>query len=310
MAEAPRVLYVVATTRSGTTVLSSALAGVPGMCSVGELRSLWRTIEQDSLCGCGEAVRSCPFWTEVRARIERAGPALPEGSVRELQEAHVRALPGAVLRMVAARRRDAGLGSPAQLYAELLAQAYRAIADVTGAETVLDTSKGAVDAYALAKFTDLDVRVLHLIRDPRGVAYSWSRRVRNPREGSGYLEPVSPLLTGLRWLSRHALAELLAGRSGAPVLRLRYEELTADPGAALGMVLEHAGLAADLPLRDGAAEVPAHHAVSGNPIRFATGPMEIRADREWEERMGAGSKLAATLPALPLLARYGYPVWG
>jgi hypothetical protein len=49
-----------------------------------------------------------------------------------------------------------------------------------------------------------------------------------------------------------------------------------------------------------------NHNVSGNPNRLTTGPVPIRPDREWTERMPRRRMFAATVGAAPLLRHYGY----
>src|SRR6185312_10881028 len=65
----PRVLYIGALGRSGTTVLERVVGQLPDACSVGELVHLWRRgILDDERCGCGERFSACEFWTEVGTR--------------------------------------------------------------------------------------------------------------------------------------------------------------------------------------------------------------------------------------------------
>ena len=51
-----------------------------------------------------------------------------------------------------------------------------------------------------------------------------------------------------------------------------------------------------------------NHTAYGNRSRFVTGEITIRGDERWREEMRTKDKLLATLPALPLLTAFGYPV--
>src|SRR4029077_18987486 len=65
-------------------------------------------------------------------------------------------------------------------YAEVAGRLYRAIAAATGARVIVDTSKRTGDAALLRCLPGVGPRVLHVVRDPRAVAYSWSHRSGSP----------------------------------------------------------------------------------------------------------------------------------
>jgi hypothetical protein len=50
----------------------------------------------------------------------------------------------------------------------------------------------------------------------------------------------------------------------------------------------------------------ANHIVAGNPSRFETGPVAVRADDEWRRRLPRRSQLLVALLTMPLLRRFGY----
>ncbi len=64
---------------------------------------------------------------------------------------------------------------------------YEHLVDVTGARVIVDASKRLEDAAVLAGLPLVDHHVLHIVRDPRAVVFSWSRlksspdRVKYPR---------------------------------------------------------------------------------------------------------------------------------
>jgi hypothetical protein len=51
---------------------------------------------------------------------------------------------------------------------------FTAVARVAGREGVVDSSKNPVQALALSRSTEIDLTILHLMRDARGVAWSFS----------------------------------------------------------------------------------------------------------------------------------------
>ena len=95
-------------------------------------------------------------------------------------------------------------------------------------------------------------------------------------------------------------------------IRVRYEDLVGDPAAAVRSIARFAGLPdPDLGfLAQNRVEFAPSHTVSGNPFRLREGQqaIEINPDEAWRTRMSAREKALATVPTLPLLRHYGYPV--
>jgi hypothetical protein len=303
----PKVLYIAGMTRSGTTLLSNLLNELPSFVAVGEVRTYWKAMREPRLCGCGATVADCTFWTDVAEWIERHGGPLPVDRARSLLDEHVRSLPLQLARLARASESDY---SPAKEYAQLLQRLYEGIGAVGGAEVVVDSSKGPHDAYTISKFTDLDVFVVHLVRDPRAVAYSVSRRVKAPDRPGGYLVQQQAPEVGVRWMARNALSEvLLARRLGPRYMRLRYEDLVDAPAQTIERISAMCtGRKLPLPLSDNVISLGPNHSVAGNPKRHNSGPTRIRSDDEWTKRMARGPMLGATISTVPLLRRYGYPV--
>jgi hypothetical protein len=74
-----------------------------------------------------------------------------------------------------------------------------------------DSSKLVSFGYLLRRVEGLDVRILHLVRDPRGVAFSWQReRARDDRGGgSGSMARESPVRSAVLWDTWNFTAERL-----------------------------------------------------------------------------------------------------
>ena len=70
---------------------------------------------------------------------------------------------------------------------------YQAIAAVSGAEVVVDASKSTAQLFALRHIDGLDLRVVNLVRDSRGVAHSWTKAdVRKPQSADGAVMGTYP----------------------------------------------------------------------------------------------------------------------
>ena len=175
-------------------------------------------------------------------------------------------------------------------YAALYSAIYRAAATLSGAPVVVDSSKHVSLAFALSHEADLDLRVLHIVRDPRAVAYSWSKEVERPEAGTTDAPDLMPRYSARsssrKWLTSNLLVEALRVRQ-VPIERIRYEELVAEPEA----TLQRAAAALALPVVptlevvDSRVILATSHSVAGNPMRFTTGPVLLREDDSWSTRL-------------------------
>jgi len=298
-----KVLYISSVGRSGTTLLSKILGQIPEFCDVGELWTLWRSAYAIGTCGCGLPVRDCPFWLGV------VKSALGE----DYESTGLRI--GAVQRdMVGARKVPkiwlhvrGLLHSPDyDIYADALARQYRAVAEQSGASVVVDSSHLPGDAILASSISGITLYVLHLVRDPRGVAFSWTKDL--DQTGN---DVHSPQITSLRWLVNNIYANALVRPLVPHRFRtLRYEDLVADPREALQAIVDWVGEpAAELPMGDQSDQVilSTTHSVFGNRVRFRTGTVPLRPDIAWHQHMTRRDKAVATIVAAPFLHHYGFP---
>jgi len=298
------VLYIGGTGRSGSTVLAQQLAQLKGAISVGELRYLWsRGLGANQLCGCGAPFRDCAFWGDVLSRAygpalaDRAVQAARAGSVDRIR--HIPALSTRWLRPPRSRR-------AVNAYAELMLPLYRAILAVSAGSVIVDSSKDPSYAFALRSVSGLDVRLVHLVRDSRAVAHSWTRAKLRPeihwqRE---YMRVLPPKISAALWLEYNLLFEAFRFLP-SPAIRIRYEDFARDPGAVIERIV---GLLGGTLLTTGRAATPFVHSISGNPIRFQKTPAPVLVDDEWRSRMTLADRRLVTAMTAPLLGAYRYRV--
>jgi hypothetical protein len=160
----------------------------------------------------------------------------------------------------------------------------------------------------------VELYVLHLVRDPRAVAYSWLKKKVQPVTGGveGYMHRYDASRSSVMWEAWNLSAELLWRRSPGRYMMLRYEDFVRAPRETVGRIVGMLGEGdRRLPfVSEREAELGLSHTISGNPNRFDTGTIELRPDREWASKMRSRDRALVTLLTLPLLARYGYPVGG
>jgi hypothetical protein len=303
-----RVLAIGGWGRCGSTLLDMLLGEIPGFVSAGEIREVWlRGCVENRPCGCGLPFAACPFWSKVGHEAFGGWDRLDLQSLLTTRYGWDRAWRFPQLaRDRGAVSRDAAVAR----YLDALSRLVRAVADVAGASVVVDSSKLATHVLLLTRAPGLDVRVAHLVRDSRGVAYSNQKHVlKTVTTGEPTLLPrYGAVSSALRYDVYNGLQHVVARRSGAPFLRLRYEDVVADPASALGRLARLSGQPApDLDfLHDGAARLGEHHLVDGNPVRFRHGQVRLAPDLAWQTDLAPGGARAVTALTMPLLRAYGY----
>lgn len=309
-----RVIYLGGLGRSGTTLIERLLAELPAACAAGETVHLWqRCVARGERCGCGVPFHDCAFWRRVgqeafdgwhRVDVERV--AALRSTVDRSRRLPLLLAP-ALRPSFRASLRD---------YVSYYLRLYAAVSRVSGCPAVIDSSKHASLAFCLRSCPEVDLRVVHVVRDSRAVAFSWTKQVTRPdTQTASFMTTYPPRTAAAQWILQNEALHLLA-RSGVPTLRMRYEDVVADPGRALAGIAAFAGLpAGDDALgflgrgADGHwATLGSAHTASGNPVRFVTGHLPIREDQQWRRAMPPAQRRAVTALTLPLLARYGYPL--
>ncbi len=304
----PVVTYIAGSGRSGSTLLERALGAMPGFVNVGELIDLFRRVVQgDERCGCGLSFFECPFWTGVGKLAFGGWDTPPAVELARLQPkvARQRHLPRLLSPV-----RSAGFARDVRRYQHLYADLYRAILDQSDASVVVDASKWPAQALAL-RCDDIDLRVIHLVRDVRGVAYSMVKRdVARPHaaETGDVMTRSRPAATAVRWTVAQSEIDLMRLRQ-VPMSRLRYEDMVRDPRRAIDSALRGIGLDPEpgwfQHVHRSDIDLDASHGLSGNPSRFTNGVVSLRVDEAWRTSMSRSSRIMVASIAFPQLVATG-----
>jgi hypothetical protein len=296
----PRVLFIAGLGRSGTTLLERLLGQIEGVQTLGEVVHLWvRGIVRNETCGCGLAFWDCPFWEQVGARAFNGWSQVDVADAIALRERvdRLRRVPGVLTRP----------GADVLRYSAMFRSIYEAAQQETHASLVVDSSKHPSLAYCLRTQRQLDLRVVHVVRDPRAVAYSWAKVVERPEgeDDEKLMTRYTPTRAAMLWNAENVAVSGLS-RLNLPVFRLSYEALVGNPRDAIAQLLAFAGLSPELtiPIEDHRAVLRENHTVSGNPLRFRNGVLDIRRDDGW--RTGLARKDRRIVDAItgPLRAAY------
>ena len=261
-----RLIYIMGAVRSGSTLWDTILGNHPDVESVGELCNVSENGWVSSrMCACGQTATQCPFWSEIRrewARLTGTDDEAGYGALVRSLEKHRLWLPRleTEARNGSARVRE---------YSERTKALYEAIRTVSGKSVLVDSSKRPSRALLLSKIPGIDMTLVHLVRDARGVAWSEQKRLKNAVQAGlpkNYgVKSVGH--TAMLWAFVNLQASWMRGRLPAwKSIRLRYEDSIARPHEAL----ERIGSLADVDYREVAQAIAAAqpldigHTIAGN----------------------------------------------
>jgi hypothetical protein len=308
------VLLVLASARSGTTLLGALLDLHPGVTFVGELNRRRGWLERSGTCSCGLTYADCPFWAPLAAQPSFDPEAGLGGAAdRRATAPEIRDLQASVRRPAAVLRALLGWPTTGQhRYVAYVEQLYRDIAASSDAPVIVDTSKeNLVDVLLFGSIGSLPFEVVHLHRDPRGVVASRLRGARRRSEQGQARHAVAarigvPIVVRdtLAWDRVNGLGLLLARRLGARVVRLPYEDLVADSRGSVAGLLGGVGLdVADLPDAWSAPDLvdfPTNHSMAGNRTRHTRGPTPLVADTRWRDDLHPALRIVVDVLTAPI----------
>lgn len=301
------VLFIGGMPRSGSTLLDLLLGQLPEYCDVGELYYMWTSgVVRNELCSCAVPFHDCEFWQRVGKHAFGGWDHVDFHRVLELQRRVDTT--GRLLRAQATRSRH--YDRDVDEYLSFLEPLYRAVAEVDGASVVVDSTKRPSTAYLLARSERLDLRLVHLLRDPRGVVNAWRRKVPIPA-GTGprpHLKQRSMRQILRRWITVNMMIDRLGAR--VPSQRVRYEDVVADPAHWLRVATS----VTDIPaaddelgfLRDGSVRRVRSHTATGGRVRMVADPFRLELDERWRVELPAWRQTLVRAVAGPLMRRYGY----
>ena len=306
----PTIVFIGGYGRSGSTMLDRVLGEIPGTVSLGEVRHIWqRAFRENQWVSDSVPFRECPFW---RAVIEKAYGGFDGVDLDQVDRLcstvdRMRAIPK--LRKLAAQAPE--FSRAVRDFSETLFKLYHSIAEVSDSEILIDSSKHPCYAHLLLASGKFDMKILHIVRDPRATAHSWQRKRKRPEIHweSKDMPRFNPVTSSLHWCAANRLMETFKADVPESYHLMRYEDLVQDPQTAICAAWSDFGLTEpDLSFFSGANEASLEKAftVAGNPFRFKKGSIAIKPDDEWKQAMKTSTKFLVSAVSFPYLFKYQY----
>ena len=258
------IICLLGTARSGSTLLQRVIELESNAIGLGEISCVHKLLERQCECACGEKLAACTFWAPALPDLRRTAPlvAWSKASWRERGKSlrGVLAAMTGLSFLASQTERDSG---------QALEEALTRLVKNGGSSLFINSSKDPSEFLRLTLMPLYRIVPVHLIRDPRAVAWSGLRRTG-----------TDPIAMAKHWARlNRAIAWLRRLTAQYPWQMVRYEDLCDDPRSISRRLLAAAGRRTD------SARTTVNHAMGGSPgFSLETGDA-IVPDERWKAEM-------------------------
>ncbi len=253
-----KVIYIMGTARSGSTILEVMLAHGENCVGAGELSSIVQDgFIDNKICSCGAPFNKCGFWSQVVSRLAFSKAEIEDWARLQKSIDWHAGFIRQLFHLISAR--------DIECYRRYNHKLLQAICEVSGNYTIIDASKYAGRALALSSCDAIDLSIICLTRSPEGLMASFQK----PNKDEQY--PKKPWAV-LRYYGFVMLSLRIAMfKLHGAVLSIVYEDLVKRPTEILALIAEAAkvSLGGVIKTVEHQERFSPGHIVTGNRLRKA-----------------------------------------
>ena len=284
-----KLIYIMGAGRSGTTALATFLGNNKEILNIGEMHQFFEYLDENKECSCGKLLNECEFW---KNKIDNPTQEYSVNSrkLSEKMESH-----SSIIKHL--------LNSFSNIEYERYIELHQSILDSIQSDseksTLLDSSKYIGRALALNKLDNIELKIIYVVRDVRGVINSFSKKVQTSK---------SPLSTIVYYSLINLVAEFISRFIfRKKVIKIRYEDLIENPIS----LFEKIEKFINIDLTDIKEKIHKEqafsigHIVGGNRLK-KNKEIYFRKDISWKEKISSFERVFYYVLASPimLLNRY------
>jgi len=318
------LVYLLAASHSGSTLTAMLLGAHPDVCTVGELKANSFGNVDEYRCSCMQKLRNCEFWKKVTKEVEAHGISFNISDagmdIRTDASPYVLKLLNRLHRGVIFEKIRDALLFLSPNWRENMPKIQKrnaiyieALSTVSNSSVVVDSSKLGMRLKYLVKNPEINVKVIWLVRDGRGVSLAYKdpahfADAKNPEmrgggTGSVYEDARKVKKGAEEWVRCNEEAiEVLNTIPKSSWLKVQYENICRDTDNTLDKIYDFIGL--DSSLKEKNFKSVEHH-VLGNGMRFDTSD-EIILDERWKKELTKEELKEFELVAGDMNRRLGY----
>lgn len=269
-----KLLYVLGVGHCGSTVLNLAADHHPDMMGLGEIAGLMDLDNPD--------IAKNPVWAAAAEAFRAATPK--DGAALQFNPPQIK-----VSDVLTGNR-------PPAAWAEENIRFLRDLQKTTGCDVLVDSSKEWRRLWGLLEAKNVDIKVVYLTRDGRGVLNAYQRKYGTWKEGAKRLVKIDIAAFLLRRL--HVRSDNW--------MTLRYEDLAHDPEKACKRLCQHMGLDFDAAMLT--PDTKTYRGLGGNRMRLK--PFQgFKLDEKWCHDTSSRWKIFSSLGLIPYHLRHRYALW-
>ena len=299
-----QLIYILSNGRSGSTLLDMLLGMNPEIWTLGEAQLLpWEVRENRLPCGCAAPIGECVFWEPILDQIPLHTGRYPIEFFRE------RHTGGKTVRIT--HLMDILLREPSHKwevaipeYGQLNAQYFKVVKDAAEnyldhpIKWLVDASKNIYRLFWLYHSNLFNLRIIHLIKDPRAFVYSMTK-------DQSYVPLSKTLRISMRWLVENCFFSFFISDKSLveKSFFVRYEDLASKPDRAMKAIMEWLQVPHN-EIDYSQFRKYENHAIAGNPMRWKDS--NIRLDEKWRDNLSLNKARFIWLITGFLARGYGY----
>jgi hypothetical protein len=270
--EKVKIIYIAGAGHSGSTLLNLLIGSGSNTISVGELKRL-KIVSQEKkekgkrranasfICDCGVKLKECKLWGKVLKEIDEDKLIPYSTTMKEKKELLMRILFNIKKEIPKYKENE-------KLYAAIIKNAKKI--KNKDVEIVIDSSKDLKHLAYLNELENVDLKVIHLIRDGRGVINSYKKLGKNCIKSYWY------------WLETNFfIKRFLKKYMEKRYMILSYEKFVENPEKYLDRINKSFGTEVDIENYIKETNAGQHHNFAGNWMRRKE-IKKIKYDQSWK----------------------------
>lgn len=293
----PQITYILCPPYHGATLLALLCNNHSRLSCLGDTNP---SRSYDQVCSCGRSIQACEFWSRIArslpvekfSRGETLLPTVPAIAAGAPVNKVLTAV-FSVLGLLCGAWVWQPVRAPRDAFLETYLGFCSLVCSLHGTAILVDGEKSILKALVMRSLAGRRVRLIHLVRDPRGYLNSCRKYRRITLEQCAR-----------EWRRAHR-GIIAAGRLffRQDYYRLRYEDLCRDPAGAMNGLFGFWGIDAE-PVCRPVRQAEKHH-LMGNKMLFDFDGT-VRLDTSWRENLSLPEQQLMLSRSAPLAARLGY----
>lgn len=295
-----KVLYFAGSGRSGSTIFNIILGNHPQIFGGGELQNMCEVYNASKICSCQAPLINCKFWSSVMNDwLSKVDDDNIDSGLKKWGNIE------GVFSLKSWLKMYFGIGQKSKEFEEYLnstTEFYRSLQYHSNKEIVVDISKNPLRAWALEKNPNIDLRMVHLVRDGRAVAWSLKKNAKEQNRKRPTWRAA------MFWVVINRLTNLVRSKVEHKTV-VRYEDFIENPG----IILKQIGLMSEVDFSSIINKIESNddfvieHVMAGNAIRKAnTIKFQTSNSEGWKNKLRPGSKSLFKTLSFSSLKKFNY----